>query len=122
MKEYLPIGTVVKIKGNECYQMIMGLKLENASNSQRYDYTSIMYPMGFNPKGEFLMFNNSDIEEVYHKGFESMNHESYIDQLKAVLHIDEYTEYDYSQEEVDDFFNHKKGDSKAKIDSSFVEL
>lgn len=123
MKEYLPVGSIIRAKEGDRYLMIIGIMLSKDDTDEIYDYTATLYPMGYNPEGEMYMLNESDIEEVYHEGYKTPNHENYIDELKALLHIDEYKEYEYVNEEVEEFFRKEsKEENKAIIDNSFIEL
>lgn len=122
MKEYLPVGSIVKLIDNDRYIMIIGLMQTNAQTKERYDYTGTLYPMGYNPEADMYMFNETDIENIFYKGYEVHNHQIFVDQLKAFLHIDEYIDYEYSNEEVVDFFKEEEVNNKAIIDSSFIEL
>lgn len=122
MKEYLPVGSIVKLIDNDRYIMIIGLMQTNAQTKERYDYTGTLYPMGYNPEADMYMFNETDIEHIFHKGYEVHNHLTFVDQLKAILHIDEYSEYEYSNKEVENYFDEEGVNNRAIIDSSFIEL
>ena len=71
MEKFYPIGTVVKLKKGESGIMITGvLPLYNYCGKLGYfDYTATLYPQGQTDKNS-LFFNEEDIEEVIHKGFE----------------------------------------------------
>lgn len=69
MKEYLPIGTVVLLKGGEKKVMIYGRKQLALDESGEYDYIACLYPEGnINDDYNFL-FNNGDISEIVFKGY-----------------------------------------------------
>ena len=69
MKEYLPIGTVVRLKGGEKKLMIYGRKQLALDESGEYDYIACLYPEGnINDDYNFL-FNNEDISEIVFKGY-----------------------------------------------------
>ena len=74
MKEdlFLPLGSIVKLKGSNSKVMITGFAvISKITGSEVYDYTGCIYPDGFVSYDTALMFNHSQIEEVYYKGFES---------------------------------------------------
>ena len=81
MKEYLPIGTVVRLKGGEKKVMIFGRK-QLADDSKEYDYISCLFPEGnISPEYNFL-FNNEDVDEIFFKGFVNDEEEDFQKILK----------------------------------------
>ena len=71
MKEkYLPLGTVVILKGATKRVMITGF----ASTSQEtgdtiFDYSGCMYPEGFFDYNQVCVFNHDQIEKIYFMGY-----------------------------------------------------
>ncbi len=77
-KEFLPIGSVVGLKNDSRRLMIIGRKLYSENHHVIRDYASIDYPNGFIDAGEkFLLFNNDEIDVVYHYG--------YVDEMEVQL-------------------------------------
>lgn len=75
--EYLPIGTVVLLKGGEKKVMIYGRKQLAVDDSGEYDYIACLYPEG-NISDEYnFLFNQNDIEEVVFKGFVNEEEEEF---------------------------------------------
>ena len=67
LKKYMPIGSIVKIRGSFRKYMIAGFN----SNIEKtiYDYLACEYPFGFDNHHENVRFNHDEIESVYHIGF-----------------------------------------------------
>ena len=69
MKELLPIGSVVLLKGGEKKVMIYGRKQLKKDTETIYDYIGCLYPEGnINEKFTYL-FNHANINEVLHEGY-----------------------------------------------------
>ena len=68
-KKYLPIGTVVMLKGGTKRVMISGFCAINGDNTEEiYDYSGCMYPEGFLSSNQICLFNHDQIEKIYHIG------------------------------------------------------
>ncbi len=128
-KRYLPIGSIVKLKGKNKSFMITGyysVEYENAL--EIYDYSACAYPEGVMIKSSYCSFNQKDIESVLFEGFKTeeytkltnslneldsdiTNNEMFFEEKKIEL-----DEIDSSKEENDDFvFPHYKFDEKGII-------
>ena len=81
IRQLLPIGSVVLLKGGRKKVMIYGVKQTDKSNGIEYDYISVLYPEGnMGEAGQFL-FNHSDIDEIYFRGCEDEERDRFIDKL-----------------------------------------
>ena len=82
IKELLPIGSVVLLKGGEKKVMITGVMQTN-EDGKEYDYLSVIYPEGnIGKEGNFL-FNHSDIEQVFFRGYTDPEREAFIEKLAS---------------------------------------
>jgi hypothetical protein len=70
MKEYLPIGSVVLLKGGTKRIMICGRVQRQVDNDVIWDYSACLYPEGFIDPNELFLFNNEDIERLYFIGMQ----------------------------------------------------
>ncbi len=70
MKELLPLGTVVLLKGAEKRIMICGRIQTNVATNEVFDYSACYYPEGLINSKEVIMFNENNIEKVYFIGFQ----------------------------------------------------
>ncbi len=67
---FLPIGSVVLLKGAKKRVMICGRIQTDVATNKVYDYSACVYPEGIIDSKELLMFNNENIERVYFIGFQ----------------------------------------------------
>ena len=68
-EKYLPIGTVVTLKGATKRVMISGFcALDNSNKDKIWDYSGCMYPEGFINSNQICLFDHDQIEKIYHIG------------------------------------------------------
>ena len=68
-EKYLPIGTIVLLKGAEKKIMITGFCVkEKETDEKMYDYTGCMYPEGVVSADQNLVFDHEQIGQVFFKG------------------------------------------------------
>lgn len=68
-EKYLPIGTVVKLKGITKRIMITGFcAIEDDNEGEIWDYSGCIYPEGFLSSNETCLFNHNQIEKICHLG------------------------------------------------------
>lgn len=78
---YLPLGSLVLLKGGSKRLMIYG-RVQKLPTGAEYDYLGCPYPEGFiNPEKSFV-FNHDAIEEVVHVGFSDEDEEM----IQGLLH------------------------------------
>ena len=82
-KELLPIGSVVLLKEAKKKLMVFGVGQTNAEDGKDYDYIGVMYPEGNMGQGTQYLFNHSDIDEIFFRGFENDERDEFIDRLQA---------------------------------------
>ncbi len=75
-----PAGSVVKLEGGSKRVMIIGIKQTDRSSNTEYDYSGVPYPEG-NLGENLVLFNQSDIKEVFFIGYNDIERESFIDKL-----------------------------------------
>lgn len=68
MIDYLPIGTVIYLKGIEKRLMIYGRKQIHIETGREFDYIGCLYPEGYINDEYVLFFNSDQIEKVDYKG------------------------------------------------------
>ena len=68
-KKYLPIGTVVMLKGGKKRAMITGFcAYENEDKKKLYDYSGCLYPEGLFKMDQSFLFDHEQIGEIFHLG------------------------------------------------------
>lgn len=82
----LPLGSVVKLKnGDQKVMITVRLPLYNNNGTIGYfDYGACLFPNG-QINQETYFFNNSDIEEIFFKGYIDESEESFQQQYKEEL-------------------------------------
>ena len=69
-EKYLPIGTVVLLKGATKRVMITGFASMSPETGEKvFDYSGCTYPEGFMNYNEVCVFDHNQIEKVFFKGF-----------------------------------------------------
>ena len=83
-KKFLPIGTVVMLENGKKRIMITGFCQKEASQKEDkiWDYNGCLYPEGILYSNQSLLFDHSQIKEVYFKGLEDDDEEK---EFKAQL-------------------------------------
>jgi len=82
--KYLPIGSVVVLKGGEKKLMIFGRYQKDTANDTVYDYVGCPYPEGnIGTKATFL-FNHEDIAWIHWLGMSDEEDEALTDKLKEL--------------------------------------
>ena len=83
--EFLPIGSVVLLKGGNKRIMICGRIQAQAGSDIIYDYSACYYPEGIVDPQSMFFFNRDAIETVYFRGYEDQDELDYrhdvLDQL-----------------------------------------
>ena len=88
-KELLPIGSVVILKNAVKRLMIYGVGQTDKSEGKEYDYIGVMYPEGNMGEGTQYLFNHSDIESVYFRGFDDDERTKFINALQEFYESNE---------------------------------
>lgn len=88
-KKYLPIGTVVMLKGGTKRVMITGFcPIPENEKDKIWDYSGCMYPEGFLSSKQTCLFNHDQIEHIYHMGLideEEKNFKEKLNQISDAL-------------------------------------
>lgn len=86
MEKYLPIGSVVMLKGGTKRVMVTGFcTVPNEDKEKVYDYSGCLYPEGVISTEQVLLFNHSDIEKIYYLGYIDEEEKNFKERLLKVL-------------------------------------
>lgn len=67
--KFLPIGTVVLLKGGKKRLMITGFcSFDEEKKDKAYDYTGCLYPEGIISSKQMALFNHNQIEKIFYLG------------------------------------------------------
>lgn len=84
--KYLPLGTVVLLKGGEKKLMIIGFSVVGEEDQNKmYDYLGCIYPEGVLSSSKNLLFNNDQIEKIVSYGFYDEEDADFKITLEAVV-------------------------------------
>ena len=71
-KEFLPVGSVVLLKGGRKKVMITGFCSIDKENMEKvYDYNGCLYPEGIINSNVIELFDHKQIDQVIFRGFEN---------------------------------------------------
>ncbi len=87
MKEkYLPIGTVVLLKGGKKRAMITGFCSVAQENQEKiYDYSGCVYPEGYLSSNQVCLFDHNQIDKVFFVGYEDEEERVFKDKLNKIV-------------------------------------
>ncbi|MGM9961248.1 MAG: DUF4176 domain-containing protein [Allobaculum sp.] len=70
MKDFLPLGTIVTLKGGTKRIMIVGRVQQEAVSQQIYDYSAVCWPEGMIDSKQVYLFNHEDLAMIWFIGFQ----------------------------------------------------
>ena len=87
MKEkFLPIGTVVLLKGGKKRAMITGFCSIAQENQEKiYDYSGCVYPEGYLSSNQVCLFDHNQIEKIFFLGYEDEEEKMFKDKLNKIV-------------------------------------
>ncbi len=69
MSDYLPIGSVVKIRHTDKAIFMIAGYFPKRESSKIFDYFSVPFPVGLINDQQYFCFNKGDVVEVLHTGY-----------------------------------------------------
>jgi len=85
-EKYLPIGTVVMLKGGKKRAMITGFcSISGEDKSKVFDYSGCLYPEGFISSNQTLLFNHDQIEKIFHVGLVDEEEKQFKQKLNEMM-------------------------------------
>lgn len=85
-EKFLPIGTVVMLKGGKKRLMITGFCMIDKKNSAKmFDYSGCLYPEGVVSTDQTALFDHEQIEKIYFVGYSDQEENTFKTQLKTAL-------------------------------------
>ena len=84
IKDFLPIGSIVRLAINKQKYMIYGIaQSESAKHDKYFDYIAVEYPEGSFVACNTILFNHNDISDILHRGYVDDEYQNYIDMIAA---------------------------------------
>ena len=84
MKNYLPIGSVVRLRNGIKTIMIYGRRQVRKEDKKEFDYIACLYPEGNLNANYMYLFNHEDIEEVVFEGYKSEEDQEFVKKLNEI--------------------------------------
>ncbi len=87
-EKFLPIGTVVMLKGGKKRAMITGFcSIPSEDKTKMYDYSGCIYPEGFISSSQTLLFNHDQIDKVFYLGLIDDEEKKFKEKLNEALKL-----------------------------------
>lgn len=85
-EKYLPIGTVLMLKGGKKRVMVTGFcVIPDSDKEKMYDYCGCLYPEGQIKTNQTLMFNHDQIERIDYLGLIDDEERNFKSKLEEVM-------------------------------------
>lgn len=85
-EKYLPIGTVVLLKGGRKRAMITGFCSVAQENQEKiYDYSGCVYPEGYLSSNQVCLFDHDQIDKIFFLGYEDDEEKVFKDKLNKIV-------------------------------------
>ena len=85
-EKYLPIGTVVLLKGGKKRAMITGFCSVAQENQEKiYDYSGCVYPEGYLSSNQVCLFDHDQISKIFFVGYEDEEEKSFKEKLNSIV-------------------------------------
>ncbi len=124
-EKYLPIGTVVLLKGATKRLMIAGYcAVDQEKKDEMWDYSGCMYPEGFLSSTQSFLFDHSQIAKIYSLGYKDNEEEEFQQKLNeyiATKDSGESTDSEDSDEGTDTVSSNVEGDDVVENSESVTE-
>ncbi len=93
-KDFLPVGTVVKIRFDLSEFVIIGYKIVEAGTKKVYDYAAVEYPYGYVGNEKVAMFNKDIIKKVVNIGYVCKKEVEFVEYLNKQIEDGKIIEYE----------------------------
>lgn len=85
-EKYLPIGTVVLLKGGKKRAMITGFCSVAQENQEKiYDYSGCVYPEGYLSSNQVCLFDHDQIDKIFFLGYEDDEEKAFKEKLNTIV-------------------------------------
>lgn len=85
-EKYLPIGTIVLLKGGKKRAMITGFcSVAQEEPDKIYDYCGCVYPEGYLSSNQVCLFDHDQIEKIFFIGYEDDEEKVFKDRLNKII-------------------------------------
>ena len=88
MKEFLPMGSIVRLKESKKKLMIIGRLQKRTDEEKIFDYLAIFYPIG-SVDNHVVLFDEGDIGELVFRGYCDVEEQEFVKFLNQAVEKDE---------------------------------
>ena len=86
VKNLLPAGSIVLLKGGVKKSLIIGiLQINEDEPDSVYDYIGVPYPEGYLGMDNTYLFQHEDINDVIFRGYDNPEREEFMDLMEIVM-------------------------------------
>ena len=86
MTYYLPVGSVVLLKGATKRIMITGYQtMDTGSPEKVWDYSAVLYPEGSLSSEQTLLFDHYQIDRIFFEGYKDDEYYTFMEKLNDVI-------------------------------------
>ena len=101
-EKFLPIGSVVLLKGGEKKVMITGFCSSAVEDQSKvYDYTGCIYPEGYLDFEQICLFDHEQIEKVFFEGYADEEEKEFKEILNEMLEAEVSSEGETESNDTD---------------------
>lgn len=102
--KYLPLGTVVLLKGGKKRLMIMGFcSMADNDRKKVYDYSGVLYPEGYLNPNQVCLFDHNQIDKIYCLGLSDAEEKHFKVELNKLVNSLNDTKKEIKNENGQDF-------------------
>lgn len=103
-EKFLPIGSVVLLKGGTKKAMITGFcSIGDDDQNKVYDYSGCIYPEGYLSSDQICLFDHDQIEKIFFIGYEDEEQKDFMNTLQEVINDYQSGELEDVDSEDDDY-------------------
>ena len=85
-EKFLPIGSVVLLKGGKKRAMITGFcSVAQEKPDKIYDYSGCVYPEGYLSSNQVCLFDHDQIDKIFFLGYEDEEEKAFKDKLNSIV-------------------------------------
>ena len=84
MKQYLPMGSVVRVKNAKGKLMVVSRLQRRTDTNAVFDYAALIYPFG-KVDNNIILFNEDDIDEILFRGFCDIDEQKYVELMNKEM-------------------------------------
>lgn len=95
IEKYLPVGSVIMLKNGDKKLMVTGFCVRDARNKDKvFDYCACLYPEGILRSDHVVLFNHSEIKDIFSLGYSDDEEKQFQTKLKNEFGKSEVEKYE----------------------------